>query len=116
MTSSILVSSSSDRTKVTLKQWFDEASPEDIAEARAYLGLHEPEGDVWGMIRGAMSSVSKLCIVQMQDYLELDGQARMNQPGLLSSVNWSWRAEAGFDSPALAQRIAQMSRRYGRSN
>ena len=101
---------------VTLKQWFDEASAEDIAEARAYLGLHEPEGDVWGMIRGAMSSVSKLCIVQMQDYLELGGEARMNQPGLLSSANWSWRAEDGFDSPALAQRIAQMTRRYGRSN
>ena len=99
---------------VTLKQWFSEASDEDIAEARAYLGLHEPEGDVWGMIRGAMSSVSKLCVVQMQDYLELGGEARMNQPGLLSSSNWSWRAEPGFTSSALAEKIRAITHRYGR--
>ena len=99
---------------VTLKQWFDEASAQDVAEARAYLGLHEAEGDVWGMIRGAMSSISWLCIVQMQDYLELDGKARMNYPGTLTPNNWSWRAWKGFDSTELAQRIRQMTLRYGR--
>lgn len=99
---------------VTLKQWFQEASARDVAEARAYLGLHEPEGDIWGMIRGAMGSVSWLCIVQMQDYLELDGKARMNHPGTLTPNNWSWRAPEGFASEALTQRIREMTRRYGR--
>ena len=99
---------------VTLKQWFDEASQDDVAEARAYLGLHEPEGDVWGMIRGAMSSVSDLCIVQMQDYLILGAEARMNFPGTLSASNWSWRAAEGFASEALAKKIRQMTVRYGR--
>lgn len=99
---------------VTLKQWFDEADPADIAEARAYLGLNPQEGGVWGMIRGAMSSVSELCVVQMQDYLELGGEARMNHPGTLSGLNWSWRASEGFDSPELAQKIGEMTRRYGR--
>ena len=99
---------------VTLKQWFSEASDEDIAEARAYLGLHEPEGDVWGMIRGAMSSISDLCIVQMQDYLQLGGEARMNCPGTLSGANWSWRAEAGFATEALAEKIRKITVRYGR--
>ena len=99
---------------VTLKQWFSEASDEDIAEARAYLGLHEPEGDVWGMIRGAMSSISDLCIVQMQDYLQLGGEARMNCPGTLSGANWSWRAEEGFATEALAEKIRKITVRYGR--
>ena len=45
---------------VTLKQWFQEASEEDVAMAKAYLGLNEEEGYVWGMIRGAMSSVSRI--------------------------------------------------------
>jgi 4-alpha-glucanotransferase len=99
---------------ITLKQWFDEAAPADVAEARAYLGLHEPEGDVWGMIRGAMSSVSRLCVVQMQDYLELGGEARMNHPGTLSNRNWTWRAAEGFVSDALARRIYEMTKRYGR--
>ena len=100
---------------VTLKQWFDEASPEDAAYARAYLGLNTEEGFVWGMIRGAMSSVSRLCVVQMQDYLELGKQARMNFPGKLSMENWTWRAEEGFDSQKLAKKIYRITRLYGRT-
>lgn len=99
---------------VTLKQWFDEASEEDVAYAKAYLGLHEEEGYVWGMIRGAMGSVSRLCVVQMQDYLELGKEARMNFPGTVSMANWTWRANVGFDSPELAKRIAYLTRIYGR--
>ena len=99
---------------VTLKQWFREAGAEDVAQAGAYLGLHEGEGNIWGMIRGAMSSVSKLCIVQMQDYLELGGEARMNFPGTLSASNWTWRAQAGFASAQMANRIREITVRYGR--
>ncbi len=99
---------------VTLKQWFDEASSEDVAYAKAYLGLNEEEGYVWGMIRGAMGSVSRLCVTQMQDFLELGREARMNFPGTLSMDNWTWRAEEGFDTPELAQRIHKMTKLYGR--
>ena len=99
---------------VTLKQWFDEASPEDIALAKAYLGLNEEEGYIRGMIRGGMSSVSRLCVVQMQDYLELGKPARMNFPGTLSSDNWTWRAVENFDSWELAQEIHAITKRYGR--
>jgi len=99
---------------VTLKQWFDEASEADVAYARSYLGLNREEGEIWGMIRGAMSSVSRLCVVQMQDYLGLGKQARMNFPGTLSDANWTWRAEEGFASEKLAKRIREMTRLYGR--
>lgn len=99
---------------VTLKQWFDEASPEDIAYAKAYLGLNEEEGYVWGMIRGGMGSVSRLCVVQMQDYLELGKPARMNFPGTLSMDNWTWRAEEGFASKELAERIYRLTKIFGR--
>ena len=99
---------------VTLKQWFDEASPEDIAYAKAYLGLNEEEGYVRGMIRAGMSSVSRICVVQMQDYLELGKEARMNFPGTLSTDNWTWRAEAGFDSENLAEEIGYLTKIYGR--
>ena len=66
------------------------------------------------MIRGCMSSVSRLCVVQMQDYLELGKPARMNFPGTLSDANWTWRAKQGFDSEELAQRIHETTRLYGR--
>ena len=100
---------------VPLKQWFDEASPEDIAYAKTYLGLNEEEGLIWGMLRGGMGSVSRIFVAQMQDYLELGKEARMNVPGTLSMDNWTWRAEAGFDSEALAERIAKLTKIFGRT-
>ena len=99
---------------VTLKQWFDEATRQDKSYAKAYLGLNRQEGYVWGMIRGGMGSVSRLFIAQMQDYLELGGEARMNFPGTLSSANWTWRAQEGFDSDKLAKKIRKVTGLYGR--
>lgn len=99
---------------LTLKQWFDEAAPADVQSAYAYLGLNESEGPIWGMIRGAMGSVSKLCIIQMQDYLEIGGEGRMNHPGTLTSANWTWRAAPGFASDTLAEKIRTVTERYDR--
>ncbi len=99
---------------LTLAQWLQEAAPEDVEAAKAYLGLNQQEGYVQGMIRGCMSSVSNLCVVQMQDYLELGSQARMNFPGTLSQNNWTWRALPGMITDELAQHILTITRRYGR--
>jgi 4-alpha-glucanotransferase len=99
---------------MTVAQWLQEAIPEDVALAKDYLGLNEEEGFAWGMIRGAMGSVSRLCVIQMQDYLELGVFARMNVPGMLSSANWTWRARKGFMQETLKERIRETTRRYGR--
>lgn len=99
---------------MTVSQWLEEAEPEDVALAEHYLGINQEEGRVWGMIRGCMASPSRLCIIQMQDYLELGGEARMNEPGTLSAKNWTWRAEPGFDSPALAAKIRAVTEQCGR--
>ena len=99
---------------MTLKQWFAEASETDIAHAKAYLGLHEQEGYVKGMIRGCMSTVSKLCVVQLQDYLELGAEARMNFPGTLSGDNWTWRVRSDMLSDELAKTIRKTTELYGR--
>ena len=99
---------------LTMVQWLEEAPKEDVAFAKVYLGLNEGEGLVRGIIRGCMGSVSRLCIIQMQDWLELGAFARMNFPGTLSSDNWSWRAEAGFITPELTRQIHEMTRIYGR--
>ena len=93
----------------------EEAAPEDIAYAKAYLGLNQEEGYVWGLIRGCMSSASRLCVIQMQDYMELGKEGRMNHPGTLSNRNWTWRAKPGFASKALAARILETTRLYDRT-
>lgn len=99
---------------LTMAQWFEEALPQDMEAAKAYLGLNREEGFVAGMIRGAMSSVSKLCVVQLQDYLELGGEARMNFPGTLSNANWTWRTKPGSITNALAEKIRTITARYQR--
>jgi 4-alpha-glucanotransferase len=81
--------------------------------ATNYLGLNEEEGVISGLIRGCMASVSDLCVIQMQDYLELGAGSRMNCPGFLGD-NWLWRAEKGFDNRALAERILTLTKRYAR--
>ena len=99
---------------MTMAQWFQNADPKDVADAVAYLKLTLEEGYVAGMIRGAMDSVSKLCVVQLQDYLELGEEARMNFPGTLSSANWTWRATPGSISDTLAERIFAVTERSKR--
>ena len=100
---------------MTTRQWFDTASAEAVAYAKEYMTLSEEEGLVWGVIRTAMSSVSDMCIVQMQDYLDLGGESRMNFPGTLTDCNWTWRAKNDIMDPALAQRIYGLTKLYGRT-
>ena len=98
---------------MTARQWLESLAPEVLAYAKAYMHLTEEEGLVWGMIRTAMSSVSDLCIVQLQDYLELDGDARMNFPGT-TEHNWTWRALPGSYDMILAEKIRKLTALYGR--
>ena len=97
-----------------LKAWKEEVDPDDLAYAIKYLGLNEEEGFNWGIIRGGMSSVAELFVTQMQDYLELGKDARMNTPGAPGG-NWQWRMKKGAASKELAERIAAMTKMYGRS-
>ena len=100
---------------LTLCQWLEEADPADLRLAKDYLGLSREEGYAAGMIRGCMATVSELCIIQMQDWLELGGSARMNFPGTLSDRNWTWRAMPGACSQELAAKIRTVTERYGRA-
>lgn len=99
---------------MTMQQWFDEAKEDDVAYAKEYMGLNMEEGYVWGMLRGGMSSVSETFVAQMQDYIGLGAQGRMNFPGTLSDANWTWRAKAEDFTPELAARIQAMTKLYGR--
>lgn len=99
----------------TIAAWEKEAAPEDVAFAREYLGLNEEEGFCKGVLRGGLSSVAQLFVAQMQDYLELGAEARMNAPGILGG-NWQWRLREGQLTEALTKEIARAAQIYGRSS
>ena len=100
---------------MTMRQWFDTASDDAVAYAKEYMALTEEEGYVWGVIRTAMSSVSDLCVIQMQDFLNIGQEGRMNFPGTLSDANWTWRAVDGMICDTLAEKIGRMTRLYDRA-
>ena len=97
----------------TLRQWWEHAPDWQRQFATDYFGLNEREGVLRGILRGGMSSIATLFVAQLQDWLELGGEARMNEPGLCSGANWSWRL-AELPPDALADEIAAMTWRYAR--
>ena len=99
---------------MTTRQWFETATEDAVAYAREYMALTKEEGDVWGTIRTAMASTSDVCILLMQDVLDLPGSARMNFPGTQSDDNWTWRAEKNYISDALAEKLCRMTTLYDR--
>ena len=97
----------------TLKDWLATANPGELAKAKAMLGLNKEEGYVRGVIRAALGSVARLTVIPMADWLELGPEARINAPGT-GTGNWQWRAEEGFDTPALARQMRSLCAVFAR--
>lgn len=98
----------------TFLGWYEKtASENDLKNAKTYLGLNEDEGYSWGFIRGSWSSVADVAITQMQDFLNLGNEARMNLPSSMGK-NWSWRMKEGSLTEELANKISELNYRYGR--
>lgn len=97
-----------------LRQFIEEMPKADLEFMTRYIGLNEREGYIWGILRAGMCSVCEIFIAQMQDYLELGAESRMNLPGTVGG-NWCWRALPGQLSNEMAERIGTMTKMYGRA-
>lgn len=67
----------------------------------------------WDIICEVMRSVSKLCVIPIQDYFGYDNSARINQPSTLGK-NWKWRMRKGELTDELVQKIRDLTMWYGR--
>ncbi|HEV3118979.1 MAG TPA: 4-alpha-glucanotransferase, partial [Gemmataceae bacterium] len=67
----------------------------------------------WDLMRLAWSSVADYALAPLQDVLGLGTEARMNFPGRPSG-NWAWRYKAEMLTPALLDRLADMTDVYWR--
>jgi len=92
--------------------WWQRLDPRGKQRVRDYLG-HPCRHMPWDLIRTALASVSKTCIIPLQDLLSLGSEARFNRPGEAVG-NWCWRmGESPFDA-TLAAQLGEMTARYGR--
>lgn len=98
----------------TCMGWFNDPSKQyEIDNAKRYLGLNREEGYNFGIIRGVWSSVAEIAVAQMQDFLGIGNEGRMNLPSSLGG-NWSWRMRSGSTTNELAQKILNMNYMFGR--
>lgn len=110
----------------TARGWFEDhgrgggestRSPAQAARERAvalaYLGSDGREIH-WDMIRAALASVADTAIVPLQDVLGLGSEARTNRPGTAEG-NWVFRFREGDLTRPLAERLARLTRLYGRT-
>lgn len=86
--------------------WYNNASEKEKEQLKQYIP--EVTDISWDLTELAMSTKAKICIIQMQDYLSLDEDARTNTPGTINK-NWMWRMKE-IPSYELACEIKQLAK------
>ena len=99
----------------TIQGWYKELSKRDKNFALRYLNnSNSDESEIhWDYIRLALGSVSKLCVIPIQDYLGLGAEARINTPATLGT-NWKWRLSEKALTKSLAKKIYDITKLYAR--
>ena len=99
----------------TIRGWYGEMSEEDRQLSVDYMNNpHTPVEEIhWDFVRLALSSVAKLAVIPVQDYLGLGGDARINTPSTLGD-NWRWRMMPGEITDEIVVKCRTMAKLYGR--
>jgi len=97
----------------TLASWL-KSDTDSVEKAGEYFDFEDCRDKVFRVIRYGMSSVCRIFIAPIQDYLGLSGKYRMNTPGTPSG-NWQYRVASGQLSDSLAEKIADLTTLYGRT-
>ncbi|MGL4773091.1 MAG: 4-alpha-glucanotransferase [Clostridium sp.] len=98
----------------TLKSWFKSLSEEERDFLQRYTGMKD-ENDGMTLVRLAFSSVANTAIIQIQDLLNLDKEARINVPSTLGT-NWRWRMNKEDINEELSLKLKELNALYGRRN
>lgn len=96
----------------TTKGWYKEISDIEKDIIRRYMNI-SGENISWDFIRLAYSTVCNMAIVTMQDIMNLDSDCRMNTPGEASN-NWQWRYTQDMLLDEYTERLAYLSKLFGR--
>ena len=95
-----------------IQSWVKKNDRQTLNYVREYFNITDNKRFNEMIIRGAFATVSKLVVIQMQDYLNLGEESRTNTPGTLG--NWTWRLLKGQYNNALARKIAKITEIYAR--
>ena len=101
---------------MTLKEWLQDISKEGFNFVCEYLDVDintEIDIIIDKLIKLLLSSVSKIAIIPLRDYLHLGKEGRFNIPSTLGG-NWVWRATDAMLTDELAEKICKFTKVYRR--
>lgn len=98
----------------TIAGWLDNADKITQKQVTAYFRLTKEEGLAWGVIRSMMASPANTVIFQIQDFIGLGNEARINEPSTLGK-NWRWRIQPECINDWLAGLILKSTKLYYRT-
>ncbi|MEF9864150.1 MAG: 4-alpha-glucanotransferase, partial [Christensenellaceae bacterium] len=97
----------------TTKSWFMGLDAKTKKRLTDYIGKCTKDEIADKLIRLAMSSVADVCILPMQDLLNLGGDARMNYPSQAMGY-WKWRLQEQEFSKSHINTLKSYTKTYGR--
>ena len=95
--------------------WLRSAGSTQRQYAFRILGISRDEEFSDAMVRAALMSRGKMCVLPMQDILGLSDEARMNIPSTIGGRNWQWRMLPGDTNDALAGKLKALNILTGRA-
>ncbi|MCP4246225.1 MAG: 4-alpha-glucanotransferase, partial [bacterium] len=96
----------------TVRAWFEGAADYEREYALRYTAA--APGDIhWALLRLTWSSIARMAVAPLQDFIGLGAEGRMNIPSVLGG-NWQWRFEDGVADDELADTIRALNETYAR--
>ena len=94
--------------------WCKTLEGDDLKRFNSECPRRKGQSMTYAAIEAAMNSRGNLCIIPMQDYLELPNEkGRMNTPSVAEG-NWGWRLSSRYATKALIEKISDVSKRCKR--
>ena len=101
----------------TLLGWIKGLTGEEREHILRYLGEARISAETLRkkLLRLALMSGCRICIVPFQDWMGLDRTGRVNTPGTVGD-NWCWRLNEGAFSPETEAEMLELTKCSGRRN
>ncbi len=90
-----------------------EGDPNQVKFAKDYMHIADDESFNWAMIKTALATRADTVILQMQDFLKLGNEARINTPSTACG-NWRWRIDYSCINDWLSNIIYDVTKTYRR--
>jgi 4-alpha-glucanotransferase len=97
----------------TTRGWYASIPEGEAHFLRRYIA-RDCSDVAWDLIRLAWSSVADFAVAPSQDVFDLGTEARMNLPGRPFG-NWAWRFTEDLCTPAVLDRLGDLTELYGRA-